>query len=146
MAQDAMKGADGKMGESVHREREITNAMIRCQNRIRFEAERLEAMEKKNGELEAYLKGQRVFERAIKEISGENAEIRAHKKEHETVMIRCLHEIAAQITRQNWMMGDMLDFIAAQMHAGVARDGVQKLANAYHTSNRMVSEPYEATK
>ncbi|MDR0964054.1 MAG: hypothetical protein LBM60_05515 [Clostridium sp.] len=123
------------MTESIHREREISNASIRCQNRIRFESERLEATAKKSAELDEYLNSQGLFERVIKELNGKNAQTRARKKEHETVMICCLANIAQQISRQNWIVGDELDLVASQMSAGSERDRIQRLANAYHRKN-----------
>jgi adenylyl- and sulfurtransferase ThiI len=123
------------MAGSIHREREIANASIRCQNRIRFESERLKAMAKKTAELDEYLNSQGIFERVIKELNGKNAEIRARKKENETIMTRCLQEIAEQIARQNWILGDELDLVASQMGAGSDRDRIQELANAYHRKN-----------
>jgi hypothetical protein len=133
------------MAESVHRRNEIANAAIRCRNRIRFEAEKLDAMAQKIAELDLYLENQGIFERIIKELNGKNDEIRAYRNAQEAGMTRCLQEIAVQILRQNRIVGDMLDFVASQMGDGGDRDCIQRLANAYHIPTLMVSEPCKAT-
>jgi hypothetical protein len=108
--------------------------------------EKLDAMAKRDAELIQYLKSQGIFRRWIEELSGRNAAIRAYRKEQEAAMTCCLREIAAQITRKNWIVGDALEFIASQMREGGERDDVQELANAYHMKDLMASEPCEAAK
>jgi hypothetical protein len=133
------------MAVSVHSEREISNSAIRCQNLMRFELEKLQATAKKYADLDQYLKNQGILERGIKELNGKNAAVRACKKEHEAVMLQCLMQIAAQIGRQNWILGDILDNVASQMRVSGSRDCVQMIANAYHMKYLMVTRPCEAT-
>jgi hypothetical protein len=71
-------------------------------------------MVKEYAELDQRLNKQGALERTINELNGKNAEVRTRKEAQEEIMKECLMDIAEQISRQNQMMDDVLDYIASQ--------------------------------